>query len=216
MALPRRALLAAVLLPALPAPVAALRPDLRSQLRFSPLPQERLAFRASGLTGAVTLPAARARLLALLPIAARQVAVLAFGADPPGSAARLDLAAFVGWDGAGLRVLALEVLGWANGHGGVLASRFAATGDRTGFALVRDAAAPRGAGTWRREHWTDMLAWGVGATLVDAPLRPPLAGTWQAQLGVMRAAVAARLASPCADIGEDLTSLLAPADLPPS
>jgi hypothetical protein len=216
----RRALLAAPLLPAPPLPAtkaaatAMLRPGVGTDLSFFPLPQERLGLRAPGL-GVVTLPAARAHLMALLPIAGRQVAVVAFGADPPASLARLDLAAFVGWDGACLRVLALEVLLWQAEGGGVLSGRFAATGDRTRFALTRDAGAPRGARPWLREHWTDMLAWHDGAALADAPPRPPLAGTWQARLATTRARVAARLAAPCADVAEGLIGLLAPADLPP-
>ena len=215
MLITRRALLAAPLPPApRVAATAMLQPGTATDLSFLPLPQERLGLRASGL-GVVTLPAARAHLTALLPIAGRQVAVVAFGADPPASPARLDLAAFIGWDGACLRVLALEVLLWQAEGGGVLSSRFAATGERARFTLSRDAGAPRGARPWLREHWTDMLAWRDGAALADAPPRPPLAGTWQARLAAARARVAARLAAPCRDVAEDLIGLLAPAALPP-
>lgn len=222
MRLPRRSLLAAPLLLATPPlatgaramTMAMLEPGRNSELGFTPLPLERLAFRAAGVSGAIALPAQRSRLVTVLPIAARQVAVVAFGADPPGAPARLDLAAFIGWDGFRLRVLALEVLDWRDGRGGTLDSRILATGDRTGFSIIRDAAAPRGTRLWRREHWTDMLAWQAGAPLADDPPRPPLAGTWQAALAPRRAAVAARLATPCQDIADDLIRLLAPASLP--
>jgi hypothetical protein len=220
MRLPRRALFAAALFGA-PATVAGasgvatLRPRVASTIGFAPLPRERVAFRAAGLEPAIGLPAPRARVAGLLPIAGRQVAVLAFGADPPGSGARLDLAAIVGWDGAALRVLTLEVLNWRAASGAWLATRFAATGDRMRLALTREAAAPRGALPWQREGWIDMLAWREGAALADAPPRPPAAGTWQARLASMRARVAARLAAPCRDVAEDLIRLLPPEALPP-
>jgi hypothetical protein len=211
----RRTLLAALLgAPAARVDFAMLRPRVASAIGFVPLPRERVAFRAAGLDPSITLPAPRARLAGLLPIAERQVAMLAFGADPPGSPARLDLVAIVGWDGAGLRVLALEVLGWQAADGGSLATRFAATGDRTRLLLTSDAAAPRGARPWRREHWTDLLAWREGSALADAPVRPPAPDTWQARLASVRGAVAARLAAPCSDIAEDTIGLLAAADLP--
>ena len=203
------------LLAALPARFATLHPGIASELGFAPLPQERLAFRAAGLAPAITLPGARARLAALLPIAGRQVAVLAFAADPASGAGQLDLAAIVGWDGAGLRVLAIEVVRWQAPGGGWLGTRVLATADRTRLLLQRDAAAPRGLRPWQRESWTDLLAWRDGAALADAPAQPPLPQTWQARLAVVRARVASRLATPCADVAEDVIGLISPADLPP-
>jgi hypothetical protein len=111
--------------------------------------------------------------------------------------------------------MALEVLAWQAPGGGWLATRIGATGERTRLKLTRDAAAPRGARPWRRESWTDFLAWRDGAALADAPVRPPPPQTWQAQLAAVRARVAARLAEPCQDVGEDVTGLIAPAALPP-
>lgn len=220
MSLRRRALLAAALIAgptsaARAGSFAMLRPQVASEIGFAPLPRERLAFRAAGLEPTIDLPAPRARIAALLPIAGRQVAVLAFGADPPASPARLDLAAVVGWDGAVLRVLALEVLNWRAPSGGWLATRFAAAGDRERLLLTREAAAPRGIRPWMREHWIDMLAWQDGSALLNSPPRPPVAGTWQSRLAAMRLRVAARLTSPCRDVAEDLIALLAPERLPP-
>jgi hypothetical protein len=218
MPLTRRALLAAALacpVAARAAAPASLRPGTRSDLRFAPLPQERLAFRATGLEPAITLPAPRARLAALLPIAGRQVAVLAFGADPS-AAALLDLAAVVGWDGARLRVLALEVLRWQAPGGAWLGTRILATGDRNRLELLRDAAAPRGGRPWRREGWTDLLAWRDGGSLADEPVRVPLPDTFQAGLATIRARVAAHLVQPRQDVGEDLIGLIVPEALPPT
>jgi hypothetical protein len=190
-------------------------PQIECAFGFIPLPLERLAFRVEGLDPAISLPAARARIAALLPIAARQVAVLAFAADPPDRQAKLDLGAIVGWDGARLRVLALEVLRWEVLGGFWLGTRITATADRTRLMLRRDAAAPRGARPWHRESWTDLLAWRDAAALADTPARAPLAGTWQARLAAVRARVAARLAEPCQDVAEDVIRLIAPSDLPP-
>jgi hypothetical protein len=223
MSLSRRALFAAPLLaapwqpvpPAGAATTAMLQPGVAAELRFLPLPRERVGLRAGDL-GCVSVPALRSRLVALLPVAARQVALLAFGADPPGGPGRLDLAAFVGWDGTCLRVLALEVLTWRAAAGATLDSRVAAIGERTGFALARDAAAPRGATRWQREHWTDHLAWAERASLADAPTRPPPPGSWQAQLDALRAGVATRLARPCQTVADDLLGLFTAEALPPT
>ena len=215
MPLARRTLLATVLGAAAPPRVLTLRPGAPSAVGFAALPQERLAFRAEGLTPPIIVPAARARLAAALPIAGRQVAVLAFAADPQDARGRLDLAALAGWDGAGLRVLALEVLSWQAPGGGWLGTRITAAGDGRRLLLTRDAAAPRGARPWRRESWTDLLAWQDGAALADAPARAPLPGTWQAQLAATRARVAARLGRVCSDVAEDVLALLRPDALPP-
>ncbi len=201
---------------------ARLRPDLASAIGFAPLPRERVAFRATGLPGGVILPVARAAIRAVLPLAGREVALLSFAADPspgPLPQGQLDLAAIVGWDGAALRLLALEILTWqaASGHdaalGARLTTRIAATGDRTRLRLERDAAASRGNLTARRESWTDLLAWHAGAALADAPQRPPLAGTWQQRLAVARSDMIAFLAHPCDAATEDVLALCGPPDL---
>jgi hypothetical protein len=217
MQFPRRALLATPLLlaSAWPAAAAMLQPGVATGLNFVPLPRERVALRAEHL-GCVSVPALRSRVLALLPVAARQMVVLAFGADPPGTQGHLDLAAFIGWDGAYLRVLALEVLTWHSAMGAVLDTRIAANPERTGVVLHRDTAAPLGATLWQREHWIDRLSWRERAPLADTPTRPPLPGTAQAQLALPRAAVAARLLAPCQTVADDLLGLFSPPALPPA
>jgi len=220
MSLSRRALLTAPLLArplsrARAGESAMLRPGQSCATDFMPLPRERVAFRAEGLAPMIVLPAARARLAALLPMAGRQIAVLGFAADPS-ETARLDLGAFVGWDGARLRVLALEPLRWCAGDGSGFNTRLYATGDRTRFYLRRDGAAPIDRMRWRRESWTDLLAWRDGETLADAPARVPPPETWQARLSALRARVAARLERPCDSIGEELLALFRPDALPPA
>ena len=219
MTLSRRALLAIPLLgaraaPASAAEVATLRPGSRSVIGITRLPDQRLAFRASGLGPAITLPATQAGHATLLPIADRQIVLLVFTIASV-APARLDLGAFVGWDGARLRVLALEALLWRTPDGGGFSTRARASGDRTRLLLLRDAGAPRGARPWMRESWTDMLAWRGGGSLADAPARVPPPGTWQARLAALRARVAARLEEPRAAITDDLVALFTPGALPP-
>jgi len=220
MILSRRALLATPLLlgtlsvPARAADIAMLRPGLRSALGLTPLLPDRASFRAAGLAPEITLPASRARAVAVLPIAGREIVLLGFGADPSASAP-LELGAFVGWDGSRLRVLALEVLSWRPANGGVLSTRVKASGDRTRLMLLRGATLPVGRTRWRREYWIDMLAWREGEALADAPVRVPPPETWQALLAHTRIRVAARLAAPCSAVAEDLTGLFAPDSLPP-
>jgi hypothetical protein len=219
MSWPRRALLLTPLLGLAGASAradetATLRPGTLSPIGFTRLPQQRLAFHADGLDPAITLPRARARRAALLPIAGRQIVVVAFAADPD-ETARLDVGAFVGWDGARLRVLALEVLRWQIAAGGGFSTRLYASADRTRLILRRDASLPRGPTRWRRESWTDFLVWRDGEALADAPIRVPPLGTWQARLAEVRARVAARLVRPCDTIDEDLLALFAPDALPP-
>lgn len=197
--MPRRrpllAALPALLLPRFAAAGAArLRPGQTSAIALAPLPQERVAFHASGLDGAIVLPAARARLIGLLPLPDRDAALLAFAADSPQAAA--DLLAVVVWDGAGLRIAALDVLAWQSGDGAHLATRPAWHG---ALILARTAAAPRGGLMWRRESWTDYLAWQGAGAFIDRPARPPAPQTWQHSLGIWRSAALARLAAGCRD-----------------
>mgnify|MGYP001036457391 CR=1 FL=1 len=187
MTLPRRALLAAPLILAAPLLLAA------EPVAAAPV----LLARADGLValtwvgrGAVLLPGA-ARPLGMLALAGVTLVALAVPAD-----ARLTLLALCGRaDGARPRLLGLEVLDWHGADGAHLETRFASAGDGVRIRLARQAAAPRDRLRWRREAWTDYLAW-RGAGLADAPVRPPPPGTWQARLGGLRARVQDWLATP--------------------
>jgi hypothetical protein len=186
--LSRRGLLGAAML-------LAVRPAVAARLTLDPAGDDQAALRFDGIEGAITLPSARVRIVFALPIAGREVAGIAFAADPPGAA--LDLVALCGWDGACLRLLGLEILGFAGADGANLASRFAGVGDHTRLRIERAAAIPRPGLPLRWESFTDFLAWRAQAPLADAPVRPPLPGTRQAALAAARARVAALLDEPC-------------------
>jgi hypothetical protein len=199
--LTRRRLLAApaILLAPLdlarPAPrLARLRPE-----RIGPVVVESAAagtslFHADGIEGAVTLPSPDAQLVALLPIAGREVACLAFAADQPWG--KLSLMAIAGWDGARLRLLGLEVASLTGTDGALLSSRFAGVGDRTRLRIEHEAARPRAGLPRAWENWTDLLAWRDGAPLAAALVRAPMPGTWQARLVALRDQSEEMLATP--------------------
>ncbi|HEY2132773.1 MAG TPA: hypothetical protein VGH36_07345 [Acetobacteraceae bacterium] len=164
-----------------PAPrLARLRPERIGPVFVEPAAAGTTLFHADRIEGAVTLPSPDARLVALLPIAGREVACLAFAADPPWG--KLSLMSIAGWDGVRLRLLGLEVLNLTGVDGALLSSRFAGVGDRTRLRIGREAARPRAALPRAWENWTDLLAWRDSAPLAAALVRPPLPGTWQAAL----------------------------------
>ncbi len=146
------------------------------------------------------LPALRARLLSLLPIADREVMVVAFGVDsaPP---ATQDLIAILGWDGEQERILGIESLSWHRPDGADLALRLFATADRRRLLLSYMATTPRrSASDLVHASWNDFLAWQDAAALVDAPPRPPIPGSRQRFLAEIRSRVAAILATPTTSI----------------
>lgn len=128
----------------------------------------------------VAVPVGRGRLMANFSLGGTTASALAFAADLPEGVR--DLVAVV----AGGVVLALELLAWHGEDGSRLQTRLSAVPDRQRLRLERNASAPRGRGS-RREDWTDYLAWQAGAPMADAPVRPVLAGTWQASLAAQRA-----------------------------
>ena len=185
--LSRRTMLAA-------AAMLAVRPAVAARLALEPAGGDQAALRFEGVEGAITVPSARARIAFALPIAGRQVAGVAFGADAAGTT--LDLVALCGWDGACLRLLGLEVLSLSGAGGANLASRFAGVGDHTRLRVERTAAVPRPGLPLRWESFTDFLAWREKGPLADAPVHSPLPGTRQAALAAGGGGVAALLGEP--------------------
>ncbi len=137
--------------------------------------------------GGIDVPAERARVLAAFPLGGATAVALAFAADLPKGTRDLFAVAAAG------RVVALEVLSWHGVDGSRLYTRLTVVPDGRRLRLERTASAPRGHG-FRREQWTDYLAWRDDGPMVDAPVRPVLAGTWQAGLAAQRAGMAATLA----------------------
>ena len=137
--------------------------------------------------GGVGVPAGRARVLAGFPLGGVPVQALAFAADL--AEGTRDLLAVI----AGGRVVALEVLIWHGADGSRLYTRLSVVPDGRRLRLERNASAPRGRG-FRHEQWTDYLAWREAGPMADAPVRPVLAGTWQAALAAQRADMLAVLA----------------------
>jgi len=139
------------------------------------------------ILGGIDVPAGRARVLARFPLGGAPAVALAFAADPPEGERDLLAVAAAG------RVVALEVLSWRGADGSRLYTRLSVVPDGRRLRLERSASAPRGRG-FRREQWTDYLAWQDAGPMADAPVRLVLAGTWQAGLAAQRAGVVASLA----------------------
>ena len=139
------------------------------------------------ILGGIDMPAERARVLARFPLGGVAAVALAFAADLAEGARDLLAVAAAG------RVVALEVLSWRGADGSRLYTRLSVVPDGRRLRLERTASAPRGHG-YRREQWTDYLAWQDTGPMADAPVRPGLAGTWQAGLAAQRAGVLASLA----------------------
>ena len=149
-----------------------------------------------GLTGpgvrrALILPAQGARLLAPVSCGGEQLAVASFRQEEGGAAVEWGALALA-LDGT-VALLALEPLTW-NAGGSRMATRLMSGGDRRQIAFQRDSAQPQTPTLWRREAWTDYLAWQPPIGLADAPVRTPLAGTRQAAVAVWRKRAAALVA----------------------
>jgi len=142
---------------------------------------------ACATLGGIGVPAGRARVLARFALGGAPAVALAFAADLPEGERDLLAVAAAG------RVVALEVFLWRGADGSRLYTRLSAVPDGRRLRLERTASAPRGRG-FRHEQWTDYLDWRKAGPMADAPVRPVLAGTWQAALAAQRADMLATLA----------------------
>jgi hypothetical protein len=150
---------------------------------------------------ALRLPGKQIRLLALLPLADREIVAAGIAL---GDGSGTELLAFAGWDGACARLLGLEVLAWA-APGQRLDTRVQASPDGRHVRLLRtlaviraktDAAAAGHAQTPFRFIWNEWLRWQDHAPLADAPVRPAIPGGMPARFAAIREKVAALLAPP--------------------
>ena len=151
----------------------------------------------------IGVPAQRVRMLATLKLGGTPVPVLGFAADVAEGVR--DLFAVV----ANGRVVALEVLAWHGADGARLSTRLSAVTDGVRLRLERTASARWGKGT-HHEEWIDYLAWQAEAPMADAPVRPVLAGTWQAALAAQRAAMRTMLAVGPRSVGPALIAACPP------
>ena len=156
----------------------------------------------------IAVPAERARLLANFLLAGTAATALAFAADLPEGTRDLVAVAASG------RVVALELLTWQGKDGSRLQTRLSAVPDHLRLRLERIATMPRGHG-YRREQWIDYLAWQGEAPMADAPVRPVLAGTWQASLAAQRAGIRALLGTGPHDLPAALLASCPPPLFPP-
>ena len=165
-----------------------LRPDQSQPDLVVAEPSDAGVFRLwiSGIGDPIELPAIRARLLPVLPIAGREVLAATFAADIPGGVQ--DLVALIGWDGARLRILGIETWSWRRDEGASFTMRVTASPDRQ--HLLLGCVATMGRPITRPFHlvWTDILAWRDQAPLIDASARPAPAGSWQADMAGYAAA----------------------------
>ncbi len=238
--IPRRALLALPGLAATPAVAAAttiaLRPGaarMTVDARIEPHPAARealaITFTGAGAPdGRVLLPSwyGRARVLHLMPIAAREVLVAAFEGTT-GTGVYQELMAVIGCDDGGvLRILAIETLSFRDNQTTAAwrrtSGRFETEHRRAGLILQMRSTArlptrPPGPrpGPEQTERWSVRLGW-TG----DGPLRPPAVapigpGVVQRRVDAARARILTLLATPLTDatsIDFDATGIYAIGD----
>ncbi len=190
MRLSRRAVFAASLLLVRPAWAAP---------RLEAGPEGFVALTAPGVRRALLLPAAGARLLPAIACGGEVVAVASFklergtleGGTLEGDGTRMEWAVLALARDDAMALLALEPVSWRGAGGARMTTRLLASGDRRQVIFRRESAVAESTTLWRREAWTDYLAWQapVGrerAGLVDAPVRAPLAGTRQEAVAALR------------------------------
>lgn len=152
----------------------------RAWAQLLPLDASLVLLQPAGGDAAILLPGLRAHLALAGRLGGVPLLAASFGVAGNGT---LDLLAICG--GAPFRLRALELWRWQAADGADIATRLSISGDGSTLRLARDAARPLSPTRWARESWADTLLWGNGA-LVDQPVRPPPAGSWQARLAAIR------------------------------
>lgn len=162
-------------------------------LRLEAAGEEQVALTGAGVRRALVLPAAGAQLLPPVACGGEMLGVAAFRLEDRGTV--LEWAAMAALQDGAVVLLALEPLSWRGAGGARMTTRLMTSGDRRQVALQRDSAVPETPTLWRRESWTDYLAWRAPIGLADAPVRAPLAGTRQAVVAGWRRRAAALVAA---------------------
>ena len=205
MMLTRRALLAAA-----PAAFAA-RPN--DDLLLDPVSADTVRLRRLSERDGLILPASRTRIVARLSLGGHDLMATAFAGDPDNETA-IDLLALSSVDaGTPARLLALEILSYADADGTRLGCRLATTSDASRVLLTRTASAYRSPTLVVRSGWIDYLGWRDKAPLASLPIHPPPDGSWAALLADRRARVQALLTPTVTEISPALlrdTQLLRP------
>ncbi|MCC6717140.1 MAG: hypothetical protein IT555_04590 [Acetobacteraceae bacterium] len=179
MTLFRRALVCAA--PLLLARAARAAP---AALRLEAVGEGVAALTGTGVRRPLLLPAGGARLLPALACGGEMLSVAGFALAEGGAVLEWAAVALALDDAVVL--LALEPLRWRGAEGGRMGTRISASGDRMRLVLQRDSAMPAGPTLWRREAWTDYLAWAPPCGLADAPVRAAPADTRQHEVADWR------------------------------
>lgn len=168
---------------------------------LDPLSPGHAILRRRGQGDGLILPAERARIVGRMTLAGHDLTATAFAADPD-AATTIDLLAITSLDGAAPpRLIALEVLVYADAGGTRLATTAAATSDGSRMVFTRAASATRSPTLVARSTWKDYLAWSAdGAPLADAPIHPPPDPSCAAILALRRSRVRVALTGDVAEI----------------
>ncbi len=188
MVLTRRALIAAA-----PLLLSGVARASAVALRLEAAGEAMVALTAAGIRQPLLLPAQGARLLPGLACGGEQLGLVGFAQAADGAV--LEWVALVLVLDGSMALVALEPLAWRDRGGARMTSRFAGTGDRRQVQWQRDVAVPAGPTLWRREAWTDYLAWTPPVGLVDAPVRATPVGTQQHLVAQWRRRAAALVAA---------------------
>jgi hypothetical protein len=143
----------------------------------------------------IDLPCVQVTLSGRLVLARREMLLASFPSEATPKNAKLGLVAVIGWDGARMRILAIEPETIQTEEGADLSVRLASSADDAILRLTYELSAPRGPTLPFHLQWIDMLGFRPMSPLKDIAARPALAGSCQAALAAIRARLQAMLAA---------------------
>ena len=187
-----------VLLLAAPAVLSRTAHASPAPMRLEPATEGMVALTGPGIRQALLLPGLGARLLPALRCGGELLSVVNIALEEAGAV--LDCAVVTLALDDQVALLALEPLAWRGaakpGIGAArLTTRLSTTSDRNHVQWQREVAVPESPTLWRREAWTDYLAWTPPYRLADAPVRAALPETHQHRVAQWRQRAAALAAS---------------------